>query len=207
MSTDYHFQFVTPIRTQDLFDGRLNQFGIIELFDHPLSSFGYRMLTDDKSHLSVWGKPDGDVFCLSPEFSTTLRSGAELMGTIAGCFGTQFTLYTEHHPKYWGFDTFDELNAAMKKLERESRDKFYADVLQYVSGDEKALKAKTIGLSKAEIAKTLISKDPALIRPEKKDELLQSIDEIYFASEKRSCNAPPWSNFRTVSSSDRRDRA
>jgi hypothetical protein len=195
MSTDFHFQPVTPIEVQDLFDGRLKHFGIIEILSHPLTKHGYRILSDGQTFISVWGQSGGAIGSLALEPPYLYSSAGALLKTIAKSMGTEFVMYTEHEPQYWGFDTQQEWDVAMEKLNRKQDDMFYADVLQFVAGDDQVLKAGTVGHGKGEVARKLISKEPSLIRPDKRDELLQAIDKAYSSSEKLRCanaGTPPW---------------
>jgi hypothetical protein len=101
----------------------------------------------------------------------------------------------EGEPEYFGLKTKEEVDTMWNDLARKGCDEFYADVLQYVAGDDLVLKAGTVGHGRGAIARKLISKEPSLIRPQKKDELLQAIDKAYSSSQELRCaiaGIPPW---------------
>ena len=180
MSVDSHFQFVTPILVQELFDGRLNKIGVIEIADESADAFRYRILSDGRTSLAVSEWSTGKVFRIDMLPPATYSSAANLMNAIAECLGIKWAKYSEGQPEYYGLKTKEELDAMWFNLAQRDCEKFYADILQFVAGDDQAFQAGTNGRIDAEKARKLISEDPSLVRPEKKDELLLSINNTYW---------------------------
>jgi hypothetical protein len=64
--------------------------------------------------------------------------------------------------KFWGFDTQEEWDACMEKMSQKAEEEFHIDLLKYLRGEPNDITPGTIGMCKAEIAKTLVEKDPPL---------------------------------------------
>ena len=101
------------------------------------------------------------------------------MGAIAKTFDTY--IFSEHEPQYWGFDTQEEWDLALKKIAEEGEAKFHAEIIKYVTGGPNDLKPGTIGMIQAKIAKDLVTENPGLVSPDKKDELMEAIEKVYKA--------------------------
>ena len=87
------------IRACDVFDGRLEEFGIREHTVPGETTDTYRCLTDGCEH--VWGEIGaGGFFWFSEE------SGSKILGTLAHVFETG--IVSEHQAQFWGFDTEEE---------------------------------------------------------------------------------------------------
>lgn len=175
MLVDFHFKPVTPLQVQDLFDGRLKHFGIIEILNHPPMGHSRRILSDGQTFISVQSESSGEIDSLTLERPFVFSSGIALTRTIAKYMACTFALYTANQPQYWGFETKQEWDAERKRMERARTAKFYADVLQYVAGDGEAFQGGTVEHAKGEVARELISKQPSLIRPEKRRQLLRAL--------------------------------
>ena len=117
-----------------------------------------RCLTDGRNYLWVYLTEDGFVGCLS-------RYGANAPGKILAAISEAFEtdVFSEYEPQYWGFDTQEEWDAALKKISDQARDQFYADVCAYIRGEPNDIKPGTIGEIKAKIAKTLVESEAALL--------------------------------------------
>jgi hypothetical protein len=84
-------------------------------------------------------------------------------------------IVSEYEPQYWGFETQEEWDAWEKKR----YEVFYIEIMKYVRGEPNNIRPGTIGMYEAEIAKTLIAKDPAFLFPLNKDKLLKEMRSIY----------------------------
>lgn len=170
MSTDYILS--KNLKAQDLFDGRLDAFGIRE--DHQTSN--RRCLTDGRNFLWAYMNWEGSVSRLSAH-------GPDGPGKIFAAIGDAFDthIFSEQEPRYWGFDTQGEWDAAKKRASDQARNELYAYVCAYVRGEPNEIKRGAIAEIKAKIAKGFVETDAALLHPENKDKLLAGIDAIYAA--------------------------
>ena len=184
MSTDYRI-VNRQVSAQELFDGRLERFGIGEApesektaswdfgvkgVDVRLSSL--RWLTDGRNFLAVSGTDD-------LRFTRYFSNGSpvHILNAIAEAFDAQ--IVSEHEAKFWGFDTDEEWDVWLEELDNQARDEFYNEVIRYVNGRSNGIGAGTIGEIKASIAKTLVAQRPELALPGHKSELMGAIDTIY----------------------------
>ena len=81
--------------------------------------------------------------------------------------------------RYWGFASEKECNDFWDAENRKTQDELYNELLHYVRNEPNDLSPGTIGMIKAEIAKTLVEGDPGLATPEKREALLEAIRAIY----------------------------
>lgn len=72
-----------------------------------------------------------------------------------------------------------EWDRVMREMERESVDRFYADVLKFVAGVPNGISPGTIGEIKAKIAAQLVAEDPGLTSPNRREELISQVDTAY----------------------------
>jgi len=156
MSTD----FVTSqkIRSLDLFDGHLEKFGVREHFNEHTNPDSLRILTDGRNYLHVSIDDNGFVINLA-RFS--LNAPGRILKAIAEAFDTE--IFSEYEPQFWGFDTDEEWEQAMKKLAEEYEARFYEDVMKYVHGEKHEIRAGTNGETKAKIAKKLVAEKLELL--------------------------------------------
>lgn len=158
------------LNAQDLFDGRLEAFGIRE---H--QGGNRRCLTDGSDFLWVYMDHEGWV-------STISAIESDRPSKIAGAIGEAFDikLFTRDEPQYWGFGTQEEWDTAKKRERDEARKRLYDNVCAYVRGEN--INLSTIEERKAKIAKALFQTDSALMQSENKDKLLAGIEAVYAAT-------------------------
>jgi hypothetical protein len=182
MSTEYILS--KNLKAQDLFDGRLDAFGIREHQED-----NRRCLTDGHNFLWAYMNCEGSVSCLS-------AYGPDGPGKIFAAIGDAFDTHiiSEHEPQYWGFDTQEEWDAAKKRASDQARNELYAYVCAYVRGEPNEIAGRrpvepgAIPKIKAQIAKGFVETDAALLHPENKDKLLAGIEAVYAAI------TPDWSD-------------
>ena len=182
MSTYYGLR--KSIKADELFDGRLEAFGVREELRPEGTADRYppymkvkevRYLTDGQNSMEVVvyesGFPDVSVQNLwcAPE--------REILYAIAEAFDTD--IISEHEPEYWGFDTKEEWDRWNEQKSREHQESFHNELLKYLRGESNNIRPGTIGMILAEIAKKLADKDPALLLPTNKVKLRKEIDTIY----------------------------
>ncbi|MDP1671275.1 MAG: hypothetical protein Q8L63_04220 [Alphaproteobacteria bacterium] len=159
------------LKAQDLFDGRLDAFGIRE---EPGSN--RRGLTDGRNLLWAYMDWEGSVSRFSAH-------GPDGPGKIFSAIRDAFNIHilSDQEPQYWGFATQEEWDAEKKRASDQARTELYAYVCAYVRGDPIGIKPDAVGEIKAKIAKGFVETDATLLHPENKDKLLAGIDAIYAA--------------------------
>jgi hypothetical protein len=172
MSTD--FRPLKDILAHEMFDGRLETFGVSERFVADQSTERSRCLTDGRNFMWVYSNDHGFV-------SGITRYGgnapSKILRAISETFDTD--IVSEHEPQYWGFDTQEEWDAFEDKLAKESKEAFYNNLLKYLRGEPNDIKPGTIGMLKAQIAEKLVSDDPELLMPTNEGKLYELMNSIY----------------------------
>jgi hypothetical protein len=182
MSTYYGLR--KSIKADELFDGRLEVFGVYEegrpegaadRFPAYRKVKEVRYLTDGRDSMKVVIYESG-VADLNVRNLWCARE-REILHAIAEAFGTG--IVSEHEPQYWGFDTQEEWDEWEKQRSREDEESFHNELLKCLRGEPSDIWPGTIGMIKAEIAKKLTDKEPGLLMPTNKDKLRKEIDTIY----------------------------
>jgi hypothetical protein len=170
MSTDY--SPLKKVRACDLFDGRLDEFGVREHVKPGATSKKTRLLTDGCNYLWVYINDDGFVGSFTRYFPN--GDPGKILNAVAEVFDTD--IVSEYEPQYWGFDTQEEMRAYEEKMSKAADEQLYIGLLNYARGEPNHLEA---GMRKAQIAKALVEKDPSLLLPINKDKLLNEVRSIY----------------------------
>jgi hypothetical protein len=173
MST--HYRLLRNIPACDIFDGRLEEFGVREHVAPEATTETSRLLTDGRNYLWVYINDNGFV----GELTRYAPNGApgKILNALANIFDTE--IVSEYEPQFWGFETQEEWDAWMKEISQKHEEEFHLELLKYVRGEPNDIRPGTIGMYKAEIAKELIEKDASLLLPVNKDKLSSEIDAIY----------------------------
>jgi len=173
MSTDY--APFNKIRPRDLFDGRLEKFGVREQLTADTTETS-KCLTDGRNCLWVYINDAGFV----GGFTRYFPNGApgKILRAIARAFDTD--IFSEYEPQYWGFNTPEEWYAWQEKLAKEDDEKFHAELLRYLRGEPNDIRPGSVGMGWAEEAKKLVGNDPTLLLPENKDKLLNEARSVYY---------------------------
>jgi hypothetical protein len=164
MSTDY-----CPLKKVpacDLFDGRLEAFGVREHVEPGETAKKIRFLTDGRNYLWVHVDDNGFIDRLTRR---GLNAPGKILKAVAAAFETD--IVSEHEPQFWGFDTQEEWDACMERMSREDEERFHLELLKYLRGEP-----STIGVIRGEIAKKLVENDPALLSPVNKDKLRRRVE-------------------------------
>jgi hypothetical protein len=172
MSTD--FRPLGPIRMTDLFDGRLENVGVHQHHSKDTTS-NKKCLTDGRNFLWVFSNEEGMV----SSFTRWAPNGSpgRILRAICDEFGVD--IVSEHEPRYWGYETQEEWDAAYEKLYKEYEQHFYNEVVKFVRGEEHDIRPRTIGMIKAEIANQLIAESPDLLAEDKRPDLIKAVKMIY----------------------------
>jgi hypothetical protein len=174
MSTDY--RPLKNIRACELFDGRLEAFGVREHV-HKETDNTNRCLTDGNNFLWVYTDENGDWVegltryfpCGNPE---------KILVAMEEAFDTD--IVSEHQPQFWGFDTEEEWHAALEAANKEHEEEFHAEVLKFVRDEPNNIRQGTNGWYEAKHAKELVEKDPSLLLPANHDKLFNAAHSYWF---------------------------
>jgi hypothetical protein len=172
MSTDY-----CPLKQVpacDLFDGRLEAFGVHEHVKPDETTKTRRCLTDGRNYLWVYIDDDGFVAVLT-------RYGANAPGKILNAVAEacETDIVSEYEPQFWGFDTQEDWDVSMEQMSRESEENFYIEILKYLRREPNDIQPGTIGMIHAEIAKRVIAESPDLLAENKRPDLIKTVEMIY----------------------------
>jgi hypothetical protein len=164
MSTDY--RPLTRIFSTDLFDGRLEAFGVREHFNKETTETE-RVLTDGRDYLWVYVK-HGFAGIFTRYYP---NGGGLILNAIAEAFDVD--IVSEYEPRFWGFDTqeeWDAADAAWDAMRKADDEKFHTELLKFLQGEPHDI-TPGIRMERAEIAKKLVEEDPALLLPTNKSKL------------------------------------
>src|SRR5215203_6472676 len=172
MST--HYCLLKKVPACDLFDGRLEEFNVREPVNPDHTTEKARCLTDGRNCVWVYIGDDGFVSSLTRYGN---NAPGKILNVLAEVFDTD--IVSEYEAQYWGFDTQEEWDAWLDKQGKEDEERFHTEILKYLRGEPNDITPGTIGMIEAEIARTLVEKDPALMLLENKDKLRNEIKSIY----------------------------
>jgi len=179
MSTNYRSD--KKISMRELFDGQLEKYGVHEKIVEGKTSNGKRFLTDGSNGLWIHGD---ETFDGATHYGLGNAPG-RILAAIEESFNT--TIYSEHEPQYFGYETVEEWDSAWDELYKQEQAELYLDIMCFVNGLPNKIKPGTNGMSMAEIAVSLIAKSPALLSPDHQEELMQEIHDIYFGKDIGTC--------------------
>ena len=180
MSTDYRLIRIN-VPACDLFDDRLEEFGVREHVMPEETTEKSRLLTDGRNYLWVYIDDEGFVHSLNPRASRIryFPNGApgKILNALANVFDTD--IVSEYNPEFWGFDTREEWKACVEKMSQKYEEEFHIELLKYLRGEPNDIRPGTMEMIEAEIAKTLVEKNPSLLLSVNKDKLRNEIQSIY----------------------------
>ena len=160
MSTDYRTR--KTIAFVNLFDGRLEEFGVREHIKADETSNSRRCLTDGRNYLWTYEGDEGSLGLIT-------RWGGNapdrIMRAISERFDTE--IFSEYEHQFWGFDTEEEWGRAMENSAEEHEAEFYAQIIKHINGEPSGLVPGKVGMTQAEIAKGLVENDTSLLLPER----------------------------------------
>jgi len=170
MSTGY--SLIRKVSARDLFDGRLDEYGVREHIESGKTSETERCLTDGENYLSVSIDDDGSVSVLTRYGG---NAPGKILDAIADVFDTD--IVSEYEPQFWGFASNEEWDAWQEKIAKEEDDKFYIELLKYLQGEPHD--PELSGWTRVKIAAKLVEQDQTLLLPENKEKFLTAIQTIY----------------------------
>jgi hypothetical protein len=171
-----------PIQTllvPDLFDGRLQRYGVYELLDAK-SAATSRSLFDGRNKVRIEGGAGSQVTQIAIWGSNIASNIFEAIREACGV-----KIVTEHDPEYWGFKTDQEWRTALS-VERHQH--FIVEFQKYFNGQSNQIKAEfanfsavmdeplpSMSILKAIIARSILIQDSRLTSPENKLERLRTM--------------------------------
>src|SRR5262249_19760508 len=151
------FRPLGRLRMADLFDGCLKEVGVHE-HQSKEATANSKCLTDGRNCLWVYGDEKGLVSVFS---RYGMNAPQRILQAIADRFHVD--IVSEYEPKFWGYETTEEWEAAWAAIAEEEKQNFYNQVVNFVRGEGHNITPGTIGMIKAEIAKRLIAVSPDLL--------------------------------------------
>jgi hypothetical protein len=168
------FRLIKTVAARDLFDGRLENFGVHEDESQHGSTETSRCLRDGRNFVWVYISADGLVTTLN-RFG--VHAPGKILEAVADAFDT--SIVSEYQPQFWGFDTEEEWDAWAQKEEETAEESFHVELLKYLRGEPNDIGPESIGMLMAKIAKTLVEEDPSLLLPTNKNKFLNEIERVY----------------------------
>jgi hypothetical protein len=165
MSKSYELK--EKVKFEDLFDGRLESYGVYEHFDENTTPTN-RCLTDGKNYLDVSG--NDEVKCVA---SHEFYFPGKILAVIAFAFDTE--IFSEYDPQDWEFGTGQEWRHEWQYNEKESEANFYDAIMKYVRGVSHNIRFGSVGMFVADIAKNLIATEPLLASPKCETVLMEEV--------------------------------
>src|SRR5262245_13524259 len=176
------FRPIEKVDAAELFDGRLEKFGVRQHFNPRETCETEKWLTDGHNYLKVYIDDDGTV----QDFIRWMPNGdpTHILIAIEDTFDT--VNVSELEPQYWGFETHDEWRAwdrsmglAWEEEEFRKTEEFYIELCKYLRGQPNGIEPGTGDEEQAQIAKTLVEKDPSLMELANKDRLMEETKFIW----------------------------
>jgi hypothetical protein len=138
MSTSYCL--LKKVRACELFDGRLEAFGIREHVNDETTE-RRRCLTDGRNYVWVCMDESGDWVEVLTRYAG--NASGKILNAVAEAFETD--IVSEYEPQFWGFDTQEEWDAWQNELAREHEKEFCAALLKFLRGESHGIRRGTNG--------------------------------------------------------------
>lgn len=171
----YYKTLCKKVPARDLFDGRLEEFGVREVFTEETTPWS-RLLTDGRYY--VWAHVSDGVVGDFTRYAGNVAH--KILAAIEAAFDVE--IVSEYQPEYWGFETDAEWNAWQEEEARKDDERFYDKLMKYLRGEDHDITPGTNGASWAEDARILTERNPSLLLPENKEEFMRHLREIMYGS-------------------------
>lgn len=127
-------------------------------------------VSDGNNRLFVYRHPCGD-------YDITLGCSRGVLTKITGalCDAFDVKVYSEYDPQYWGCDTQQDFEDALKKLDDEADEEFYRQLLRHLNGEPGVFDPTTNGFRMAEYAEHLVATDPSWLESARRDDLIREL--------------------------------
>ena len=165
-----HYRLEKKIKIKDLFDGRLERFGVYDAFTKGVTRNG-GCLHDDRNSLLV----HGDELVESMTGFGLFNATEKILTAITTAFNTK--IFSEYNPQVWMYKTEEEWRRDQRKSTERNPVIFYNMVIKHVRGETQECTAFRDGLLMVRVAKELIFENPDLASPEREMELMEKTNK------------------------------
>jgi len=158
------------IKFKDLFDGRLEKFGVYNACTKVVTrTFG--CLHDDRNSLVV----QGDEVVESMAGFGLFNATEKILTAIRTAFNTE--IFSEYQPQVWMYKTEEEWRRDQRKSTERNPVIFYNMVLKHIRGETQEFTPFGDGLLMVKAEKDLIVENPDLASPDREMELMEKTNK------------------------------
>jgi hypothetical protein len=165
-----HYRLEKKIKFEELFDGRLERFGVYNACTKVVTHT-WGCLHDDRNSLLV----EGDEYVETMTGFGLFNPTEKILTAITTAFNTK--IFSEYNPQVWMYKTEEEWRRDRRKSTERNPDIFYNMVIKLVRGETQECTAFGDGFLMVRIAKELIFEDPDLASPEREMELMMKTNK------------------------------
>lgn len=167
MSADFRLE--KTVLMEELFDGRLESFGIKEIAGNGGVIGVSRCLFDGNNYLWVFGEK---------YVETITRYNSNNPNNILSVISEQFDtdIFTEDEPGFLGFKDEEEMRCFFEQIATKNRDRLYQNIINFLLLKPHGIARDTHGMTKALMAHELVVEDSTYLDICRKDELMEAIE-------------------------------
>jgi hypothetical protein len=94
-------------------------------------------------------------------------------------------IVSEYEPRYWGYETEEEWEAAetaWQEANAKEEQAFWNEIIKFARGESDkivTMRRKSVAIEMAEIAKRLIAQSPELLAEDKRADLIEAVETMF----------------------------
>jgi hypothetical protein len=165
-----HYRLEKKIKFEELFDGRLERFGVYNACTKVVTRT-WGCLHDDRNSLIV----HGDELVESMTGFGLFNATEKILTAITTAFNTE--IFSEYNPQVWMYKTEEEWHRDRRKSTERNPVIFYNMVIEHARGETQECTLLRDGLLMVKVAKDLIIENPDLASPEREMELMEKTNK------------------------------
>jgi UDP-2,3-diacylglucosamine pyrophosphatase LpxH len=165
-----HYRLEKKIKIKELFDGRLERFGVYNACTKDVTRT-WGCLHDDRNSLIV----HGDELVESMTGFGLFNATEKILTAITTAFNTE--IFSEYNPQVWMYKTEEEWHRDRRKSTERNPVIFYNMVIEHARGETQECTLLRDGLLMVRVAKDLIIENPDLASPEREMELMEKTNK------------------------------
>jgi hypothetical protein len=170
-----HYRLSKKIKFKELFDGRLERFGVYSACTKVVTHT-WGCLHDDRNSLVVLGDELVEYMTGFGLFNATEK----ILTAITTAFNTE--IFSEHQPRVWMYRTEEEWRRNQRKTTKgipaaRNSDIFYNMIIKHVRDETQEPPSFADGKLMVKVAKDLIIENPNLAAPDREMELMQKTNK------------------------------
>lgn len=165
-----HYRLEKKIKFKELFDGRLERFGVYNACTKVVTHT-WGCLHDDRNSLIV----EGDELVESMSGFGLFNDTEKILTAITTAFNTK--IFSEYKPQVWMYKTEAEWRRDRRNHTERTPDFFYNMVIKHVRGETQECAPFADGLLMVRVAKELIFENPDLASLEREMELMEKTNK------------------------------